>query len=111
MGDYADDWEPGGELDPEEALTRITLFALEHDKFRELWDKAVRDAADSAAAQVTGNAMAGRMSGQVMVDVTLRVPVPRDMEPGDAFYAFHLAVTGETNRRLTAMGNNFGGIG
>jgi len=85
-------------------LIHVTLFALEHDDFRQAWDAAVRETADRATATVVGRVMGGATHGQVVFcQESTRVPIPADLGLERTQAAFQLAVAGEVGRRLHAM--------
>jgi hypothetical protein len=102
--------ERGESVESEEALTRVTLFALDNDDFREAWEKAVRDYADYLTARIAGARMAARTTGKVRADWAARdngepvpIPIPLAIGVADGKAAFELAVQGEVNRRVAAM--------
>lgn len=98
-------------MSPEEALTAVTLYALENDRFREVWDGAVLAMADKFAAEITGGYMAGRTSGY-LESGEFEFAVPDGMDPWDALLAFRLQVNGEVSRRLRDLTRNPpGGLG
>lgn len=107
--DFAPDHDPydGLELcgDLEQAastLQQVTIYALDHEEFRQQWDAGVRSAADQACAEIAGARMAGRMTG-VTSESWADIPVPVSMDTQEVFAAFSLAVLGEVRRRLEAM--------
>ena len=88
----------------DEDLMRVTLFALMHDDFRWVWEKAVREAADGITASVAGARMAGATDGNVEVRwEDMSVPVPCSIGLERTQEAFKRAVMTEVRQRVEAM--------
>ena len=84
-------------------LMRITLFALEHDEFRQAWDEAIRENADKITAEIAGARMAGCTEGYVEVLACLAFPVPADIGQERTRAVFMRMVIAEVDRRARAM--------
>ncbi len=94
----------------EEALLRVTLFAVDEPLFLNAWEAAVREAADLVTAEIAGARMAGCLEGEVLWDA--KIPCPDEISAKDAELAYRLAVQLEVNKRVDAMGGKaYGGMG
>ncbi len=99
-----------GEQEAEEALLRVTLFALDEPLFLNAWEAVVREGADYVTAEVAGARMAGHLEGEVLWDAS--IPCPDEISAEDAELAYRLAVRLEAEKRLAAMSaRNAGGLG
>jgi hypothetical protein len=96
-------------VEAEEALAAVRAFAADRPDFAAAWQKAVRDAADHATAQVTGALMGGRLTGTFGWEAA--IPYPLTLTEEDTEEAYRHEVQAEVVRRINAMHDKPGGIG